>query len=281
VFAAAVAPPAGRGAVLVAYESGVDAYAEALQGIKAGLGADAVRAVDVRGPADLARALAAPDVRLVIAIGSGALKAVHSRAIPAPMISVLTLRSGEADGAAARVDFEIPLATQLAAIRALWPSRLRAGIIRNPARSRLAVEAIEARVRKEGYAAVVVDSDGPGQLLRAVGSLKGKVDFLLCLPDPDLFNSVTVKPLVLAAIEARLPVVGFSPSFVRAGAAAGIYPDYRDTGAQAADLALRLLRGDDHGATEGPRKVRVAVNQRIAHLLGIEFRAGPGVEVLK
>ena len=83
--------------------------------------------------------------------------------------------------------------------------------------------------------------------------MKGKVDFLLCFPDPDLYNPVTIKPLVMASLEGRLPLVGFSPAFVRAGAAAGIYPDYRETGRQTAEMAQRLLHGDDRGGEEGPK----------------------------
>jgi ABC-type uncharacterized transport system substrate-binding protein len=79
---------------------------------------------------------------------------------------------------------------------------------------------------------------------------------------------------VLASLESRLPLVGFSPAFVRAGAAAGIYPDYRDSGRQAAEMAERLLRGEDCGPDTGPRRIQVAVNQRVARLLGIDFRTG-------
>jgi ABC-type uncharacterized transport system substrate-binding protein len=119
-------------------------------------------------------------------------------------------------------------------------------------------------------------------LLKAVAALKGKVDFLLCFPDPDLYNAVTIKPLVMASLESRLPIIGFSPAFVRAGAAAGIYPDYRDTGRQTAEMVLRILHGDDRAADEGPRKIQVAVNQRITRLLGVEFQtASLPVEVLR
>jgi ABC-type uncharacterized transport system substrate-binding protein len=133
---------------------------------------------------------------------------------------------------------------------------------------------LESRARKEGFTVLVVDCDGPARLLKAVASMKGKVDFLLCFPDPDLYNSVTIKPLVMASLEGRMPLVGFSPAFVRAGAAAGIYPDYRETGRQAAEMAQRLLRGEDRGPDTGPRKIQLAVNQRVARLLGIEFHPG-------
>ena len=167
-------------------------------------------------------------------------------------------------------------------MRALWPQRVRVGIVRNPGRSRYSAEALESRARKEGFTPLVVDCDGPGRLLNAVAAMKGKVDFLVCFPDPDLYNPLTIKPLVMASLESRLPIVGFSPAFVRAGAAAGIYPDYRETGRQTAEVALRMMHGEDHGADDGPRKVRVAINQRIARLLGVEFQTSAlSVEVFR
>ncbi|MBZ5727316.1 MAG: hypothetical protein LAP87_20245 [Acidobacteriia bacterium] len=283
VLLATASPAAAPGDILVAYESGVDAYAEALQGLSAVLGPNAFRALDLRaGNHDLGQALAARDIRLVVAVGSRALAEVQSHHGAAPVIATMVLRPGEADASGGHVDLDLPLSAQLQAMRALLPQRLRVGILRNPARSRYSAEALEARARKEGYAAIVVDCGGPGSLLKAVGSLKGKVDFLLCFPDPDLYNPVTIKPLLVATLEDRLPIVGFSPAFVRAGAAAGIYPDYRETGRQTGEMALRVLRGEDRGASEGPRKIHIAVNQRVARLLGVDFRTGAlPVEVLR
>jgi ABC-type uncharacterized transport system substrate-binding protein len=134
---------------------------------------------------------------------------------------------------------------------------------------------LEARARREGFALAVIDCEGAAQLMKALAAFKGKVDFLLCSPDPDLYNPVTIKPLILASLEERIPIIGFSPAFVRAGAVAGIYPDYRETGRQVAELALRVLRGEDRPLDDAPAKVRVALNQRVARLLGIEFRTPP------
>ncbi|HEY2012771.1 MAG TPA: ABC transporter substrate binding protein [Bryobacteraceae bacterium] len=274
LLAAVSLPVAAPATIVVAYESGVDAYAEALEGIGATLGSSNLRIVDLHGAdADLTRALGSRDVQLVIAVGSRAVAEVQARKVLVPTIAAMTLHGGDASGTG-RVDLDIPLSTQLQAIRSLWPDRLRVGIIRNPARSRYTTEMLESRARKEGFTVLVVDCDGPARLLKAVASMKGKVDFLLCFPDPDLYNSVTIKPLVMASLEGRMPLVGFSPAFVRAGAAAGIYPDYRETGRQAAEMAQRLLRGEDRGPDTGPRKIQLAVNQRVARLLGIEFHPG-------
>jgi putative tryptophan/tyrosine transport system substrate-binding protein len=282
VLLAVTSMPQGNAAIVVAYESGVDAYTEALEGMGSALGSNSFRLVDMQAAgADLTRSLTARDVQLVIAVGSRALAEVQARKLGVPTIATMVLHGGEGD-VSARVDLDIPLSTQLQAIRSLWPNHWRVGIIRNPARSRYSAEALEARARKEGFTVLVVDCDGPARLLKAVASMKGKVDFLLCFPDPDLYNPVTIKPLVMASIEGRLPIVGFSPAFVRAGAAAGIYPDYRETGRQTAEMAQRILRGEERGAEEGPRKIRMALNQRVTRLLGVDFHAdGLPVEVFR
>ena len=282
VLLAVTSLPPGNAAIVVAYESGVDAYAEALEGMGAALGPQNLRVVDLHAAgADLTRALSLRDVQLVIAVGSRALAEVQSRKASMPVIATMILHGGEGE-VSAHVDLEIPLSAQFQAMRSLWPNHWRVGIIRNPARSRYSAEALESRARKEGFTALVLDCDGPARLLKVVASMKGKVDFLLCFPDPDLYNPVTIKPLVMASLEGRLPLVGFSPAFVRAGAAAGIYPDYRETGRQTAEMAQRLLHGDDRGGEEGPKKIRLALNQRVAHLLGVEFQTGgPAVEVFR
>jgi putative tryptophan/tyrosine transport system substrate-binding protein len=270
LFLAAVSLPASHAAIVVVYEPGVDAYAEALEGLGAGLGTNPFRVVELPGEPDLTRALNAKDTQLIIAVGSRALAVVQSHKAPAPVLATMVLHGREMEGSG-HVDLDVPLSLQLGAMRALWPQHGRVGIIRNPARSRYSAEAFDSRARKEGFTSRVVDCDGPGGLLKAVAAMKGKVDFLMCFPDPDLYNAVTIKPLVMASLESRLPIVGFSPAFVRAGAAAGIYPDYRETGRQTAEMALRMMRGEDRGTDEGPRRIQVAVNQRIAHLLGLEF----------
>lgn len=280
ILLATLARPAPS-AVLVTYESGVEAYTEALAGVQAGLGQ--VRAIDINAAgadADLTQALGAGDTSVVVAIGSRALGKVRGRGGAAPVVAAMIL--GAAEGATGHIDLEIPLGAQLAAMRELYPKRLRVGIIRNPAHARDSAEEIEQRARKEGYTAVVVESAGPAQLLKAVAALKGKVDFLLTSPDPALYNAATIKPLVLASIENRVPIVGFSPALVRAGAAAGIYPDYRAIGRQAAHMAARLMRGDAAPDNEAPEHLQMAVNLRVTRLLGVEFRTGAaGVEVLR
>jgi ABC-type uncharacterized transport system substrate-binding protein len=108
--------------------------------------------------------------------------------------------------------------------------------------------------------------------------LKGKADIVLALPDNSIYNNATVQALILASLQSGTPVVGFSAAFVRAGAAAGIFADFRDAGRQAAEIALhaRPSRTPDQ-----PRKLTVAVNQRIVRLLGVKYDHNAQVTVFR
>lgn len=276
--------PAPHAAVLVVGEPAVSAYSEAITGIGAALPPGSSRLLDVTAAGfdrDLAAALEDRELRAVIAVGSRALAEVRAKHTAVPVIASMMLRS-DVEAGGRRVDLELPLAAQLQSMRTLWPRKLRVGIIRGPAQAREGADALEAVARKEGFAPIVVDCAGPAQLLKAVIALQGKVDFILCLPDGELYNPVTVKPLVLASLEHRLPLVGYSAAFVRAGAAAGLFPDYRDLGRQAAEMALAAVRGEERAWQESPRKIQAAVNQRVMRLLGVEFMTGAlGAEVLR
>ena len=282
-LAAAIMPPA-PGHVLVVTESGVPAFADAVAGVTASLG-PAARVVDIgtpRGSLDLTEALQSRDTHMVVAIGNRAVSEVAARKPAQPVIATMILRGTPVE-AAAQLTLDLPLTIPLDAIHALLPRTSRIGIIRNPARSRHSAEALENQARREGFQAIVKDCDSPGCLLKTLASLRNRVDVLLCFPDPDLYNAATIPPLVMASIEYRLPVVGFSPAFVHAGAAVAVYPDYRALGRQAAELALRVQRHEykSDGSEESPSKVRIAVNQRIARLLGLDFHLAAGVEVFR
>jgi len=90
-----------------------------------------------------------------------------------------------------------------------------------------------------------------------------------------------LKPLVLASLDRQLPIVGFSAAFVRAGALAGVYPDFHELGRQTGEAMLRILSGEGRRSEEGPRKVVLAVNERVARLLGVEPSGRQGVVTLR
>jgi putative tryptophan/tyrosine transport system substrate-binding protein len=275
------------GHVTVVYTSEAGPYTEALDGLRSTIfaGASQLTTVDLhspKGPAELATSLQPGSSHLIISIGGDALAAVIEHKTDVPLVATMIMRS-EQPGAprlASAIHLDIPVADILAELKNMFPQKTRIAVIRNPAVAGQFDNSALARARQQGFTVQVADCRNPEELLRAVRSFKGQVDFVVCLPDSILYNGTTVKPLILASLECHLLIVGFSQSFVRAGAAIGVYPDFRDVGAQTGEIAQRQLAGQIVAAEEGPRKLVVAVNQRVIRLLGVEYEPRRGKEVV-
>ncbi len=271
--------------VTVVYTSEAGPYNEAVEGLRATVGNIPLMMVDLQQPASkaqLANSLLRSSSRLIITIGGDALDAVTARNVEVPLVATMIMRSEQARGPrlAAAIHLDIPLADILGELKNVFPQKMRIAIIRNPALAGQIDGNVLARARLQGFTIQVADCNNPEELLRVIHAFKGQVDFVLCLPDSSLYNGTTVKPLILASLESHLLIVGFSQSFVRAGAAVGVYPDFRDIGVQTGETARKQLSGQTVAAEEGPRKVVVAVNQRVIRLLGIEYEPRRGAAVV-
>ena len=283
---------ADAGRVVVVYAAGVQAYAEAVEGIQTGLGDGAATILDLNSQ-DHDAALQRIRNRLnivIIAVGADAFQALSLLKPVAPVVATMMLHENEmlpAGGTspgfrpAASVHLDLSVPALLAELGNVFPGKNRLGVIRNPARAWAFDLNTAGKASQQGFTVQIAECSQPEELLRSMLSLKGKVDFVLVLPDSSLYNSTTVKPLVLASLENRLPLVGFSASFVRSGAAIGVYPDFRDIGLQTAELAQNLLaKRLNHAVDEGPRKWTVALNQRALRLLGLEHGATRNAELV-
>jgi hypothetical protein len=203
-----------------------------------------------------------------IAIGRDAMKAAEG--LRGRVFAAMILRQdGEPAEAAYESHLDVPPRKLLPEVRRLFPRVTRLGVLTgrftDPAELR-------ESARESAFSVETAVVASPSRLLTAFLSLKGKCEIVIALPNAEVYNSATFPPLILASIENRLPVVGFTAAFVRAGAAAGVYADFRDSGRQAAEAALR---GKDITAAEHPRKLIIAVNARVLRLIGFQHSRLP------
>jgi len=287
---AAAGGPAKR--VVVVFPYALEPCAEAVEGFRQRLSsqAAALGLLDVNGPAfaaEVAQELAR-NPAVIVAVGSDAVRAVLTREAAVKTVSTMTLEADQAAAAPltgrvnAAVYLDIPVRTLVGELRRLFPDKARVGIIRNPARGGPTAAQLRAQAG-ETAALEIADCATPDELLPVFLSFRKKADFVICLPDGSLYNGATARPLIMASLESRLPIVGFSPSFVRAGAAVGVYPDYRGIGEQTADLVRRCLEPGDCTSWETPKKLTAAVNAKVLRMLGMEYSrtAGPEPVILR
>ena len=67
---------------------------------------------------------------------------------------------------------------------------------------------------------------------------------LLAISDPFIYNSNTVKNILLTAYRHRKPVIGYSDSFVQAGAVAAIYTSPESAGDKAAEIISSFFKNN-------------------------------------
>ena len=212
--------------------------------------------------------------QLAISLGVDALRAISAAKSRIPLLTTMSFQSDLKNSGilelpdvhvAGAMWMDLSIQQIVTGIRVVFPDISKIAVIRNPKHPE---SSEKARQAISGVNLRFVDCPGPSDLLPELRRLKGQVECVICMPDSTLYNKTTVEPLILSSLELRLPLIGFSSSFVRAGAALGVYPDFADIGRQTAELAERCLEGAGAIREEWPQRTILAANQRVLHLLG-------------
>ena len=100
-----------------------------------------------------------------------------------------------------------------------------------------------------------------------------RIDVLLALPDVKIHNRRNVSSILLTTYRNRIPLIGFSSAYVKAGALAAIYSTPENIGDQLAELTVQLLTAD--GIMQQviyPKYFSLSINSRVARSLGLQLQ---------
>lgn len=165
-----------------------------------------------------------------------------------------------------------PPARSLLLIKHLIPSSDRIGLLisrDNTARAAAlgkAAEALELRLMVN----IVDDETKLGKQLAAI---LDEIDILLALPDLKIHNRRNVSSILLTTYRNRIPLIGFSSAYVKAGALAAVYSTPENIATQLAELIVRDLTVDAiPKRIIYPKYFSVSVNSRVARSLGIQLQ---------
>jgi ABC-type uncharacterized transport system substrate-binding protein len=172
-----------------------------------------------------------------------------------------------------------PACRNIQLIRAINPGWDSVGVLSSSRSLDTAAEltrcAIQQNIDLQVYA-ISDDSD----LLKTLETAIENNKVLLAITDPLIYNSHSVKNILLTAYRHRKPVVGYSDSFVRAGAVAAIYTSPQYVGITAAELVSDFLQNSwqfDKNIYK-PDDFSVSVNRQVAASLEMSL---PSEEKLK
>lgn len=257
------------------------AYDEFVEAVRTELKSVPGLKIQLLGPgAEVSAARLPDDTFMVLAVGVQATRTTI--AVQAerrwPLLSVMVPRTSfEALNPVPRnarrisaIYIDQPPQRQLELIRMLLPAARKIALVVGPTNQR-DVDALRALAAAKGVTMVTEKAARDTELYPALQSILSASDVLLALPDPYVINVSTAQNLLLTALRTRVPVIGYSAAYVRAGALAAAYSTPRHIGLEAAQVARQVLRGNAMPGPRYPRDFSIAINRALAESLGLNL----------
>ncbi|REJ33151.1 MAG: sugar ABC transporter substrate-binding protein [Bacillota bacterium] len=164
-----------------------------------------------------------------------------------------------------------PVRAQLELLTMLAPSARRVGVIYNAGEvnSVVQVNLAKAAAADLGLEVVEATAANSSEVLSAAQSLVGRVDALYVPTDNTVVSAI--ESVVLVAERARLPLIAGEDLSVEQGALATVGIDYYQLGRQTADMALRVLQGENPAemSIEYQNEINLVVNLSAAQRMGV------------
>lgn len=165
-----------------------------------------------------------------------------------------------------------PVEDQLALIKELKPDAKNVGVIYSSGEvnSKVQVDAAKAAAGKLGLTIQEAAVTSPTEVKQAAESMVGKVDAFYVPTDNLVVSSISA---VLTVAEAqKIPVIAGEENSVKSGAIATYGINYEKLGAQTADMAIKILKGEAKPAdmaVEKQAEMTLVVNTKAAEKMGV------------
>ncbi|MGE3320460.1 MAG: ABC transporter substrate-binding protein [Candidatus Berkiella sp.] len=221
---------------------------------------------------------------LVVTIGSESLRQVLESQTSQPVLSILTrramfehllqthqLQANDLKHPVSAIYLDQPLSRQLNLIACLfnhYHPKLVGVILGNE--SRYHQESLQNLARHFPFTlqTVIVNKfENPATVL---DTLLDDAKVILAIPDSRIYNPKTARGMLLTAFHKRVPLVGYSRTFVNNGAFAAVYSSTKQLADQTADEIIKIMHNKGKlPAPQYPRDFTVSVNTQVARSLGI------------
>jgi ABC-type uncharacterized transport system substrate-binding protein len=221
--------------------------------------------------------------RLYIALGSDACEALARSDLKIPVLCTLLPQasferiardsSRRASSQFSALFLNQPQNRQIDLIRLALPQARRVGVLLGAsAHSGLQASLAEV-IAARGLTLVSRSVTAPESIFTGLKAILDESDILLAMADAQIYNSSSIQNILLASFRAQVPMLAFSPAYVRAGALLAVYSTPAQIGSQAADLAWGVLQGRPLPMPLPPREFSIMVNEHVARSLNLSLDA--------
>ena len=221
--------------------------------------------------------------KLIVTLGFEAAQALVSSDVRTPVLSAFLPRSSfervlrasgrKVSSQLSAIYLDQPLSRQVALIRLALPSVRRIGVLWGT-ESLIHAPSLRLLAPSSGFQFVEANVIASEPLFPGLKRVLDDSEVLLALADPTVYNSNTIQNVLLASFRARVPVLAFSPAYVRAGALLALYVTPTQVGQQVASVVRGVLQGKALPSSPAyAQNFSVAVNGHVARSLGLALDA--------
>lgn len=237
---------------------------------------------DNKEKAEFVKAIANKNPRLIVTLGSGATAYVAKAIKDIPVVFCMVLNpvdSGLIQSMTASgnnltgASLDIPLRVQFEALRSVIPSARTVGVIYNPRETERVIRRATDVAQEVGFTMVSIPIVSEEEVPKALRTLDGKIDALWSVADSTVFSSGSAEFILLHTLRNRIPFMGLSPAFVKAGALMALAANYEEIGTQCGQLTTRILAGDEPSALPitTPKRTTIYLNLKTAETIGLKI----------
>jgi len=171
------------------------------------------------------------------------------------------------------ISTEIAIKDQLKEFQSILGQFKNMGVIYNPSKSGNIIANAENKIKDADMNLVKYEISSSKEVPEAMEKLIGKIDALWLLPDSTVVTKKSFGFIKSTALDNRIPLLCTSDVFVKAGALAAVFSDYKCIGTQAAQLAVKILEPSLSGSLGivSPGSFQLAINTDTAEKLGLKL----------
>jgi putative tryptophan/tyrosine transport system substrate-binding protein len=224
----------------------------------------------------------AENSELVIALGVKALEASAKLKFTTPVLGVFTpiptfnsllIKAKRDLGNFSAIVLDQPFSRQVFLLRNILPEAKKIGVLLGPTSSQFA-DAIKEEGEESGFSVMEENVFRELDLISKLKELLETSDVLMAVPDPMIYSRETAQPILLTSYRYLKPIIGYSQSYVRAGALAAVYSSSKQLAKQAAEIAIKSQQSPSLlPPPQVPKYFSILVNYQVARSLNITLKS--------
>ncbi|MCP5047142.1 MAG: hypothetical protein GY940_08215 [bacterium] len=210
---------------------------------------------------------------MILTLGTPATRFVFKGIPDIPIIFSMIMDPG-GNGISSRVNagasVDIPVKIQMEKLRMVMPRLKRVGVIYNPVENENTIREARKAASELGLTLKAYPVRSKREIPK-MGDLD--IDILWMIPDTMVSQPAIIRRFILTGLREKVPVMGYSRSYAKAGTLLAVSCDYKDIGRQSGEIAVRLFQGEEYSnlTISIPRKVKLYFNKIVADRLGIKL----------